>query len=101
MTHFTTYEKTVFNMIANESMNGGVLDINDVLVTFNAKIISSGVYLTSQQLGGVLASLVAKDKVFVDEDGLYWPIHSTNEDASGGFWGDHLTIEEFEADLIK
>ena len=93
MTTFTKNEQRIFNQIAQASLEGGILDINDF----------SDDELNAQQLGGVISSLVQKGKVMVDEvdavdgkvEGLLWPIHSVHGPC---FWTDY--VAEGEEELI-
>ena len=92
---YTEKEMKVFNLIAEISMDGSVASMPDIVrsCAIGAKVAR-----------GVIASLVKKNRVSVDDyeangDPMrfdYWP---TRRDGCGGgcFWGDELTDEEYEA----
>lgn len=93
---FTKLEQQVFNIIAEISMSGSVTDIDDLIAD----------NLTAKQARGVIASLVKKDKVVVDEhkNGFetvihYWP--TTRDGQTCFFWCDELTEDEYLNELIK
>jgi len=96
--NYTTLETRVYNCLATASMNGAAMDGRD---------LCDELEINRRSIGGVLSSLVKKGKVIVDDEvapcsdlPIVWPIHPTNEKASGGFWCDSLTDEEFEAALL-
>ena len=91
---FTDLETRVFNLIATESMSGGLLDVPEIAEALN---------LTVPTVKGVIGSLTKKGKVDTDPgDGdippCIWPIHPKYGPC---FWGDLLTEEEFQKELIQ
>jgi hypothetical protein len=94
---YTQMEQTVFNTLALISLSGGVADIAELVEATD---------IPAAQARGVIASLVKKGKVDVEEMNewtntqiLYWPVHP--EHGGGIFWTDHCEDAEGEAGLIK
>jgi len=83
MTTYTANEQRIFNMIADESLSGGLLDVSD---------IARADEMTVAQIKGVVSSLVQKGRIMADEDCL-WPIHS---EYGPCFWCDYVAEGEEE-----
>jgi len=88
MITYTKNEQKLFNLIAEESMNGGVVDITNF----------SHYELTTKQVRGVISSLVKKNKIWVDDDDshespVFWPEHSKYGCC---FWCDEVPAGEEE-----
>lgn len=94
MTTYTKNEQRIFNTIAQYSMQGVALNIRDFC---NDE-------LTTKEIRGVIASLVKKKKIWVDDDDchespIFWPMHSKNKGhgwAHCFFWTDYVAKGEEE-----
>jgi len=88
MTTYTKNEQRIFNKIAEASMEGGAMDIRHFI---NDE-------LSTKQIRGVIASLVKKRKIWVDDDKcfkspIFWPIHTAYGPC---FWTDCVAKGEEE-----
>lgn len=83
MTTYTANEQRIFNLIADESLSGGVLGVSE---------IASMDEMTAAQIKGVVSSLIQKGRVAAVDDCL-WPIHSEHGPC---FWCDYVSEGEEE-----
>lgn len=92
--NYTELEANVFNLIAAESMKGGLYDVSEVAEALNLPV---------NTVKGVIGSLTKKGKVEPDDGDDYrvpviWPVHPIH---GACFWTDMVSKEEFENALIS
>ena len=93
-THFTDLEVDVFNLLARESMAGGLFDVKDIAELLKLPVAT---------VKGVVGSLTKKGKVDPDQGetgfqaAVVWAVHPIH---GATFWTDHVSQEEFEAALL-